>query len=38
MADLAARGLAEPELVAHLVSCGDEAMAAAHAGLRREPT
>ena len=38
MTDLAARGLAEPEIVAHLVACGDEAMAAAHAGARREQT
>ena len=38
MTDLAARGLAEPEIVAHLVACGNEAMAAAHAGVRREQT
>ena len=36
MTNLSARGLAEPEIVAHLVSCADEAMAAAHAGIRRE--
>ncbi len=34
MADLAARGLAEPEIVDQLLACGDEAMAAAHAGTR----
>lgn len=36
MTNLSARGLAEPEIVAHLVSCGGEAMAAAHAGVRRD--
>ncbi|MFN7959207.1 MAG: HD domain-containing protein [Holophagaceae bacterium] len=36
MASLSARGLAQPELVAHLIACGDEAMAAARSGLRQD--
>ena len=36
MADLTARGLAEPEIVNLLISFGDETMAAAHAGARQD--
>jgi len=34
MTNLADKGLAEPDIVAHLMACGDEAMAAAHAGAQ----
>jgi putative nucleotidyltransferase with HDIG domain len=35
MADLSARGLADPEIVVHLLGGGEEALAAAHSGAPR---